>query len=164
MLHILENNYVQIFLNKINIFSSNQSNTDIMVLLKYFFSQIMSEPLKIALLLIFSIFAFIYFAGQLICQIFGLYLPAFYLYQQYYSNKTIEPIIQYLVVYAHLEISTSITGLFNFYFHHLKLLTIFILIYLTFYRQELLTTVYNKILIYDNQLLSLAWPHLSKII
>lgn len=165
------NNYFETFTHKLSFINYqvvNNTEPKIFSLVKYLLSEIASEPLHLIAMIIFVIFTYLYFASQIICQIFGLYLPIVYFYQKFYSIKNgniqeIEPIVHYFVAFMHLELISSITSLFNLYFYHLKLLSIVMLIYFLIYREELLRLIYEKILFYDKQILSFIMPYLPQL-
>lgn len=161
-------NYLTTLLNKLNFPQAvnTGSEINIFLFLQTFMSYLLNEPLRLALTIIFGVFAYIYFASQLVCQIFGLFLPIVYLHQKFYSAKNVqemEPIYQYLVIYTHLEILSAIFNLFNLYFYHLKLLTIFILIYLVVYQEELLAILYDNLLFYDGQVVKWIIPYVTYV-
>lgn len=137
---------------------------DIFSSIKNLQKKISGEPFKILISTILGIFAYIYLAGQIFCHFFGLCLPIFYFYQQSLTldkEKKFNSLLQYIVIFTHLETASLFYGLFNFYFYHLKLLTIFILVYLLFYQNEILEIVYEKLILYDNMMIMIIFSYVN---
>lgn len=126
-----------------------------------------SDPLGFIIVLLGSLFAYIYFAGELICQILGLFCPCYYLYTLLHfrssqKSKKVRSFIKYIIMYGHLEIISSILKIFGFYFFHLKILIIISLLYMVGYRQEWLEKTYDTIIFYDKIMIGLFYSAINK--
>lgn len=144
-----------------------------------------SDPLGIIILLMVSIFTYIYFASELICQALGLFYPAYYMYtlipcprngrlesqqsrellhfKSPQKSIKIKSIMKYFIIYSHLELITSLTRIVGFYFTHLKILVIISILYMAGYRQDWLSDVYERILMYDKIIFNAGCSNLQKI-
>ncbi|XWV24612.1 hypothetical protein QJ856_gp1175 [Tupanvirus deep ocean] len=126
-----------------------------------------SDPLSIIIMVIIALFSYIYFAGEFICQMLGLFYPTYYLYTLLHkrsSNKVekVKSIIKYFIVYGHLEFLSALFSIFGFHFYHLKILVILSILYMAGYRQIWLAGVYNKIIFYDKILIGLVQSATNK--
>ena len=120
-----------------------------------------TDPLSIIIAGLLSVFIYIYFANDLICQIFGLCYPAYHMYMLLSTKnkdilKNMNPIIKYFLVYTHVEIFASVLKAFGMIFSHMKLSLIFLVIYMTEYRLDWLNTSYDKIIYYDRIIYSVV--------
>lgn len=128
-----------------------------------------TDPLSIFILSFASIFIYIYFVSELICQVIGLFYPVYYLYTLLNNDDTdhfvgkIQSVIKYFIIYAHLECMTMVTKLFGFYFFHLKILMIISVLYMTGYQEHWLQKIYDRIIFYDKILLGLFNTSVVKI-
>ncbi|XWV25846.1 hypothetical protein QJ857_gp1236 [Tupanvirus soda lake] len=126
-----------------------------------------SDPLSIIIMVIITLFSYIYFAGELICQVLGLFYPTYYLYTLLHkrsANKAekVKSIMKYFIVHAHLEFLSTILGAIGFHFYHLKILVILAILYMAGYRQLWLAGLYDKLIFYDKIIFGLAQSAINK--
>jgi hypothetical protein len=126
-----------------------------------------SDPLSIIIVLIFSIFFYIYFANEFVYQVLGLFYPTYYLYTlMHYRNtnyrEKIRSIIKYFIIYGHIEFISSLLKLVGIYFYHLKILVIICALYITGYRQEWLNSFYDNMIFYDRVILDVILTTTNK--
>lgn len=127
-----------------------------------------SDPLSVIIVLLVSIFSYVYFANELMCQVFGLFYPIYYLYTLLHkksSNKAekIRSIMRYFIIYGHLEFLSAFFRLFGFYFYHLKILIIISILYMAGYRQKWVASLYENMIFYDKIMLALLYSGANKI-
>ena len=120
----------------------------------------LTDPLSVIIISLFSIFVYVYFANDLICQILGLCYPAYHMYTLLQSkNKDyltiMKPIMKYFVIYTHIEVIAAIFKVFGLIFSHLKFSLIFLIIYMTEYRLDWLDNMCDKIIYYDKIICSI---------
>lgn len=119
-------------------------------------NEILSDPLSIIIIFLIIFLSYLYFAGELLCQIIGLFFPSYYLYDllsiSYDPNEKLNKImnvVKYFIIYSHFQCLTLIFSIFGFYFYHLKIVILLSLVYLMAYQPILLNTMYNRIINYD---------------
>lgn len=111
------------------------------------------DPLGFFIAIVLGFFIYIYFAGEFFCQILGLFYPIYKLYflvnNQTLNIFTINAIMNYFVIFGHIEVLSLVFKIFGLYFYHLKMLVICIMVYLKEYRQDWLGIIFFKIIFYD---------------
>lgn len=127
-----------------------------------------SDPLCIASLIGISIFVYIYFAGDFICQVFGLLYPCYCLYsltniQDDHALEKRDSLMKFFIIYAHQELLFSALKLIGLYFYHIRFLIIISLLYLLEYQGDLFRQVYETVTLYDKIIISLMSFYFDKI-
>lgn len=118
------------------------------------------DPLGIFVMIILGFFIYIYFASDFFCQIIGLFYPIYKLYllvdNDILNALAIKSIMNYFVVFGHIEILSLAFKIFGLYFYHLKILIICFMLYLQEYRQDWLNGIFHKIIFYDKIICGLS--------
>lgn len=128
-----------------------------------------TDPLAIIFTLLGGIFIYIYFANQWIYQFIGLIIPSYYLYKLLHfkcSNRAqkIKSMIQYFILYSHIEVITLFFSLIGMYFYHLKIMIVIIILYLIEYRPNWLNILYTRIIRFDKIVFGISSSLTNKLI
>lgn len=148
----MTNDFFSKFIQKIN-FKYKEPTIDLSEL----YDQLMTDPLFVIIVFFITIFSYIYFANEIIVLLLGLAYPIYSWYEPLmvkFNISFVQSFVKYLVVFTHIQVITSVTGSFNYYFTHLKIFIIIIMIYITKYRESWLTDIYNKIIEIDRFVLA----------
>lgn len=129
----------------------------------------LSDPLGMMTIVFSSFILFLYFASEFICQIVGLFYPAYYLYtiMHYKIPNKLEKLsllLKYFIIYAHLELVSSLLKIFGLYLYHLKILITIAILYLFGYQTNALVEIYGQILFYDKILFKLMNSGINRIL
>jgi hypothetical protein len=146
---------------------NNEPPKENMVVIKEI-KKAVSDPLSIIMIAFASIFSYIYFANEFMCQVLGLFYPIYYLYTLLHkksNNKSekIKSVMKYFIIYGHLEFLSALLKIFGFYFYHLKILVIMCILYFVGYHQEWLALLYEKTIFYDKIASGLAQLGTNKV-
>ena len=141
---------------------NNQNSTSMIDQLK----KILIDPLAVISILVVTIITYIYFANEFICQIFGLFLPAYYLYtlgHDSISSDKVSTVSKYFIIYSHIEFCSLLLKIFGLYFYHVKVLAYLIILYMLGYQQAWLAKIYERSILYDKIIIGLLSNGLKKV-
>lgn len=129
-----------------------------------------SDPLAMFFIIAGWIIAYIYFAGEFLCQLVGLFYPCYYMYTLL-NNKIpgkadkIKSVMKYFIIYAHSEFLSYFLRFIGFpMFIHLKIIVLAALIYMAEYRFDWMNNAYDRIIIYDRIAIAMCYSMHQKMV
>jgi hypothetical protein len=117
-------------------------------------------------ILVILVVAFSLFVGYSVCSFvsksLGLFYPSYHVYHTITMNNKesmdkLKIMIKYFVLYSHLELLETLFQIMGLQWCFLKMITIIVLLYITFNESLWINIIYEKIILYDRLLLNACY-------
>lgn len=144
-----------------------------------YIKNILSDSFNVLIIGSICFLSYVYLANEFICQIIGLYYPIYFYHKQFINelsdeffqfknvfdkkmdmmikkNNTLNYFIKYLFLYSHIEfISYPIRLFFISFFYHIKIIILFLLVYILINKKDILNLLYEKIILVDKYIVNI---------